>query len=280
MFHKIYLFFCLILSVTLIYWFFVALNFFNTKELRVSFLNVGQGDSILIQTPNSKNVLIDAGKNGEKTLTEIENYLDSDSKIDIFFITHFDSDHSGGALNILKRYDVEKIFTTFLRTNKRQEKELLAYIKQKSINEESVSSTSSFVLDDVEFYILWPSFEDNFSTNTSSIFLLIKYGNNEIVLTGDLSSNVEDFVVNKNKDLFSDIEILKAGHHGSKHSTSTFLLKTTSPDAVVYSYGKNSYGHPSKDVLSRVKAFMIQEFHTFDGSVSFCLDKITFRRCI
>ena len=144
-----------------------------------------------------------------------------------------------------------------------------------------------FTIDGVDFTVMWPIGNRVREKNAASIILLVAYGEVEILLTGDAPSAVEEEIIQLFEKELEDIEILKAGHHGSKTSTGEKLLLHTKPNALIYSAGKNNaYGHPHDIVKERVNVYKekhpkehIKSYKTTDGTISFCMTKKQFSLC-
>ncbi|RCW45408.1 MULTISPECIES: DNA internalization-related competence protein ComEC/Rec2 [unclassified Halanaerobium] len=240
--------------------FFVNPDF--NKNLEVVFLSVGQGDGIFIKFPDGRNMLVDTGppgadgRNANYNIIPFLNYRGID-KIDYLLITHFDSDHAGGAEFIIARKEVEAILIpSSLEKNK--------YYNSISQNHSKIfklSEVNSFQIGEVYIDFLNPS-QQNFTDdkNDNSLAFLMQYGDTKMFLTGDLSVKGEKRILNENK--LGKINILKAGHHGSSTSTSAELLDYTEPDLVVISVGKNNYGHPSKEVIQKLRKRQIPYLRT------------------
>ena len=255
--------------------------------LRIHFLDVGQGDSVLIETPNNSRVLVDAGR-GIRVLSALDDVLPMhDREIDVAVMTHPDADHIGGFVPVFDRYDVGSVVRSFISSGTNVYKSVMEATANEGSVVHLVSLPLSFTLDDVRFDTLWPIGENVRETNAASVVLLITYGSVQTLLTGDAPSAVEEFLVKSFGDMLYDIEILKAGHHGSKTSTSSVFLTHTQPNAVIYSSGKNnSYGHPHDEVLERIRLYSSEqgeqvpdEYRTSDGTVSFCVKAASFALC-
>ena len=273
------------------YWWYMLIFRSFTSEgrehVRIHFLNVGQGDAILIETPNNFQVLVDAGR-GIKILNALDELLPMhDRDIDAVVMTHPDADHIGGFVPIFERYAVGTVMRSFIDSDTRVYNAVSDAIRDEGSAEYIISKPYSFRLDGVQFYVLWPVGEYVTETNAASVVLLVSYGSVQTLLTGDAPIAVEDFVVSSFGTITEDVEILKAGHHGSKTSTSYEFLSHTKPNVIVYSVGKNnSYGHPHQDVIDRVEQYkenhpgeILNTYETADGTVSFCLTPAQFQLC-
>jgi len=220
-----------------------------------TFLNVGQGDSILIETPDGSRVLIDGGP-GDAVLTElaeVSGYLTRN--IDYVMVTHADSDHFEGVFEVANYYDPKAYYINIPAGSK---KELEEWWK-----EESTGFTAGDVLTlgEVEIEALWPAIPDGEEAvqfeedrNLSSIVVRVAYKDFCGILTGDAPVEVEEQLALEYAEAL-DCELLKVGHHGSSGSSSIEFLETVTPDVAVISVGaENRYGHPSAEVLERLKS--------------------------
>ena len=265
-----------LLGVAVISW----LPFLQTKNtncecLTISFLDVGQGDSILIETPDGFEMLVDGGPNAAvlRQLSKERSFFDRE--IDVVVTTHPDLDHIGGLVDVLKRYKVQ----TILRTENENDKsaaEAFAAAAQKESAEEILADAGQVLQlgASTTIQIFSPTGDERqWESNASSIVLRVVYGNTSFMLTGDAPQEIEDYLV-KTYGTQLDSDVLKLGHHGSKTSTSEAWLDTVTPRYTVVSAGlDNKYGHPHQDVMQRVFARNIQTSHTgTDGTVTFYSD--------
>lgn len=249
----------------------------NDKEyVDVYFLNVGQGDSIYIVAPNGNSLLVDGGQMDNRARDVLGKILKNiSSTVDVILGTHGDSDHIGGLTQILNTYTPSLFVESGYTSETDVYKMLQSKINKKKIENIFLYTKSKIVLDkksNVYLDVLHPSFEFvenrvkecedkkkknkkcislyNVDTNDMSLVLQLEYGNKKVLLTGDASIEVENFLM-KNNSLKTDI--LKLGHHGSKSSSGEYFLKDTDPEYSVVSAGfKNRYGHPHKSVIEAV----------------------------
>ena len=240
--------------------------------LSVSFLDVGQGDAILVQTPDGFEMLVDGGRDASvlRQLSTKRSFLDRE--IDVIVSTHPDLDHIGGLVDVLKRYKVQ----TIVRTENENDKSAAAAFAaaaQKENAEEILADAGQIINlgASTTIQIFSPTGDERqWDSNTSSIVLRVVYGNTSFMLTGDAPSEIEDYLV-KTYGTQLDSDVLKLGHHGSKTSTSDLWLDTVTPSyAVVSASIDNRYGHPHQDVMQRVFKRNIQTSHTgTDGTITF-----------
>jgi competence protein ComEC len=225
-------------------------------HLTVSFLNIGQGDAILIQGPTGEKILVDGGPD-RSVLRELSKKLwPWDRHIDVIIETHPDKDHITGLGYVLERYQVDYFLESGIpdqTATSLHVKEAVA--KEKGIHHIVVKRGMRLDIGGGAYAdVLFPDTDQSkqIVTNDGSVVLHVVYGKTSFMLTGDLPSPYEDHLVSLDgMNLHSDV--LKAGHHGSRYSTDNLWLSAVSPTYVVISAGKgNSYGHPHTEVLERV----------------------------
>lgn len=243
----------------------------NKDVLHVAFLDVGQGDSIFIQTPSGKQALIDGGAEEYVLQRELGAVLPwHDTSIDLLIPTHPDKDHIGGLEYALDRFSFDAVLQSRASANTATAKRVAEDIALETPKIISAQSGQVIILDStygVYLQILSP-FGDvsTWSDNDASTTFRLVYGEFEVMLTGDASTAVEDMLVQSGVDLQSDV--LKLGHHGSKTSTSEKFLQSVSPKYVVVSAGKNNtYGHPHEEVLEKVSQTSAQIISTINEGV-------------
>ncbi len=226
--------------------------------LTVSFLNIGQGDAIFIDAPNGNQLLLDGGA-GRAVLRELSKSMPFyDRSIDVVLASHADQDHVGGLPDVLNKYNVPVFLENGLAGKSSSYDELERIVKDRVSKDKikQIILRAGMVVDlgsGVELRILFPDRNPKgMDTNDSSVVAKLVYGETEFLLTGDSPKSIEEYLVNKKVDLKSDV--LKAGHHGSKTSSSNIFVKAVDPSYVVISAGKdNKYGHPHREVLEVFK---------------------------
>jgi competence protein ComEC len=254
----------------------------NTK---VTMLDVGQGDSFLIQASNGKQMLIDGGKDAT-VLAELAKVMPwGDRSIDIVLATHPDMDHIGGLDAVLKRYKVDMFLTSEVGGDTQEYKNLLAIVNKKKIPAYFVKAGMRFDLSSKDYFlVLFPDRDvAGWETNTGSV--VGKFvsgppaGGASVLFTGDSPAPIEQYL-SKSIPLLLDVDILKLGHHGSRTSTTAALLKVATPELALVSAGKNnSYGHPHKEVLTLLKQFNVPYISTqIEGTMTFETDGVRWYR--
>lgn len=224
------------------------------KRTEVVFLNVGQGDAILI-AQGTHQVLIDGGRSGKELLGRLGRHVPFwDRTIEVVIATHPDADHIGGLPALLRTYKVGEVLTTGAES----ETETSRLFQEAIVKSTSHEPTQIFRGAKIVFpkggellveYPLQPlpGIVSDGDTNEGSIVVRFTYGKTSFLLTGDLPR--EETVLPDEEA----VTVLKAAHHGSKYSTSDAFLNLVQPKEAVISVGKNSYGHPAPDVLARLE---------------------------
>lgn len=250
----------------------LILNFIP-KTFTISFIDVGQGDSMLISTPKGKKILIDGGGSrdeesfniGKQTL--IPYLLNKGiTKLDYILISHFDSDHVGGILSVLEELKVEKVIICEQEENEnyRRFKEI---VKNKKIKVYVVKKGDNVKIEEnILLNILWPKDEkikEN-AINNNSIVAKLNYKNFSILLTGDIEKIAENEILKEyeNSNILN-ANILKVAHHGSKSSSINEFLEKVKPQIALIGVGEeNTFGHPNEGVLKRLENINTKIYRT------------------
>lgn len=231
--------------------------FSQNTNLVVSYLDVGQADSIVIQLPNHKNVLIDGGNRGDAKFIKAYLLKSGIKKIDVLIATHPHEDHIGGLPQIIKSVEVEQVYMPKVTSNTKIFESFLLGLKEKKIKVRA-PKIGEFIIneEDLKLQVLSPKMEKYEETNDYSLVLKLTYKNRSFLFTGDASAYVEKEMLSGNVSLKSDV--LKVAHHGSKTSTSNPFLEALNPSIAVISCGKNNdYGHPHKATLKRFQGIKV-----------------------
>ncbi len=251
--------------------------------LKVSMLNIGQGDSFFIQAPNGSQVLIDGGRPDNKVLGELAKVMPAfDRSIDVMVATHPDSDHIGGLEQVLKRYKVG-LFLTSQEGDTSVSKAVFEAYRSSDAKGFYARHGLHITLDKAHGVVADILFPDRdvhgWETNAGSVVVRLSYGSKSFLFTGDSPSSVEHFLVQTEPKAI-DVDVLKLGHHGSKFSSSTEYLKATSPSLALISAGiNNTYGHPNVETMARLKVLAIPFLNTqIDGTVTLVTDGNTITR--
>ena len=247
------------------------INYLN-KNMFVTTIDVGQGDSLLIEYPHNKNVLIDTGgiinydnKNTYSLgINTIIPYLKSRGikKLDYLILSHGDYDHMGEAINLVNNFKVEKVIFNCGELNE-LEKDLIKVLDKKKIP--YYSCNKELNIDKNKLYFLNNKIYDNENDNSSVIYT--ELNNHKFLFMGDAGVEVEDDLIEKYN--LNDIDVLKVGHHGSKTSSSENFIDEVNPKYSIISVGKNNgYSHPNKEVLNVLENSKIYRTDQY-GSIIF-----------
>lgn len=244
--------------------------------MKVSFLDIGQGDAILIQTPSMQNILVDGGPDN-KILEHLGNLLPIlNDQIDMMILTHPHKDHIFGLIEVVKRYEVKQILISGINFKNSFYDEFLKEINKKNIKLTIASSDKDYNLGNgIYFDILYPNEsmlgKNIQNVNNSSVAFKLVYSNSKILFTGDNELESET------KELLSDFDfsanILKAGHHGSRTSSSLPYLMSVKPQTTVIQSGlNNEYNHPHSETLENLKNLNITvRRNDLEGNIIFLI---------
>ncbi|MCK4453970.1 MBL fold metallo-hydrolase [Candidatus Parcubacteria bacterium] len=255
-------------------------NLTQSQVLEVTFFDIGQGDSIFIQTPQKHQILIDGGPDStilEKLAEEMPFW---DRTIDLIILTHPEHDHVAGLLEVLRRYKVEQILWTGIKRDTAEYRKWQELIKKEETEGAKIfiaQSNQRILTRNVLVNILSPfenlEGQEVKNTNNSSIIARLVFGNNTFLFTGDAYKSVERELIERDITLNSDV--LKVGHHGSKTSSSEEFIQAVSPEIAVIQCGKdNPYGHPYPETLATLEKFGIKILRTDqNGDVKIISDR-------
>ena len=243
-------------------------SYYN-PNFEITYLDVGQADSIIIKYPhNKKNIMIDTGGIADTDYLVTTNktipYLRSIGiiKINILILTHGDYDHMGEAINLVNNFKVEKVIFNCGPYND-LEKDLIKELDKKKIK--YYSCIKELHLDQNKLYFLQTKEYDNENDNSNVIYT--ELNDYKFMFMGDASSTTEKEILDKYS--IPDIDVLKVGHHGSKTSSSKEFINEINPKYSVISVGKNNrYGHPNKEALDNLEKSKIYRTDQ-DGSIMF-----------
>ena len=241
--------------------------------LIVHFLDVGQGDSIFIELPGGKTMLIDASEYtyADKIISYIQGR--GHDRIDVLVATHPHSDHIGGMQYIVTAFDIGDIYMPRAVNNTKTFENLLAAIEKKNLSVHTARAGVSVSADEtVTIDIIAPVSEEYESLNNYSAVIKLVYGKTSFLFTGDAETLSEEEITAN-----VSVDVLKVGHHGSRTSTGAAFLSRVSPRYAVISVGEgNDYGHPTETVLKRLADQNIEVFRTdLDGTVVISSDGTT-----
>jgi competence protein ComEC len=236
----------------------------------IVYLDVGQGDSVLIRLPGRTEILVDGGGSpfsdfdvGKNTVVPALRALGVD-ELEVMIATHADTDHIEGLPSVLAEIPTQQLIIGADASGDPLYDRLLRAARYRGVDVQQVRRGESMRLGRARLEFLHPSVQpenpendDNADNDNSVVFVLHYDGRARALFLGDASVDIEKQLA------FADVDIVMAGHHGSSHSTSAALLQATSPDIAVISYGRNTYGHPHPSVLRRLEAVNANIFETY-----------------
>lgn len=243
--------------------------------LAVSYIDVGQADSIFLKLPDSKTMLIDAGE--KKSGKTVVDYIEAQNveRLDYVVGTHPHADHIGGMAEVINRFEVDKLYMPKAQSNSKTFENLLETIQQKGLKVTTAKAGVSIAEGaDYTIELLAPVKEKYEDLNNYSAVVKLTYGEHRFLFMGDAEAEVEGEIT---ADVKADV--LKVGHHGSKTSTSDAFLKKVAPKYGVIMCGvDNSYNHPSDSTLKTLNKAEVTVLRTdTDGTIVFTSDGKTLK---
>ncbi|MCH7322175.1 DNA internalization-related competence protein ComEC/Rec2 [Solibacillus sp. MA9] len=254
-------------------------------ELKIAFVNVGQGDCIVIELPYRKSVVvIDAGgllrfeqeawkerdKPYEVGRQVVVPYLKGRGiqKINTFILTHADADHVEGAEEVLREIRVSEVHVTPNSLDKEVMNDLLEELAKTKTTLIEKMASDGWQIGDVRFDYIWPH-DTVYDGNNDSLVLLVRQGAFKTLFTGDLEKEGEEEIVRLYSAAIEQLDVLKTGHHGSKTSSIEAFVEQTSPKLAIFTAGENNrYKHPNIDVITRFEQRQIPYLITgYDGTI-------------
>jgi competence protein ComEC len=239
-------------------------------NLHVVFCDVGQGDAVYIRTPQGTDIVIDGGPD-VGVLECLGKHLPFyDRTIELVILSHPQSDHITGLIEIIKRYHVLQIINSSARNETKEALLWEKLIKEKNVRQVIAEKGQKVLADrQVVLNILWPnvSLPQKNDVNELSTVVLLRYQNFSVLFTGDISGGIAEqlsFSSEKNYDDTIELQstILKVPHHGSKFGLSKKFLEEINPSLAIISVGKNSYGHPNSETIKLLNSLGINILRT------------------
>lgn len=262
-------------------------------NLHVVFCDVGQGDAVLV-VKGSFQMVVDGGPSGERLLSCLGRHLPFwDGRIEVVVNTHPQKDHLGGLDELLERYEVGRLIINGVFGGGKDGERLRRMVDEKDIEVVVPKEGDKLRFDDLRFDILWPekrmgsslAWSDNkrddltsemvlgknTDVNEVSVVGLLRYGEFEVLLTGDIGEDQEKKLLRKG--FSGEIDVLKVAHHGSRYSSSDEFIEKVSPKIAVIQVGKNHFGHPTREVLEKLEKVGARVFRNdLDGDVEVVSD--------
>ena len=241
--------------------------------MAVSFIDVGQGDSELIQLPDGRNILIDTGENSE--YDNLKSYLQSKGveRIDHCIATHPHSDHMGSMASIVEDFEIGEFYMPDIINDTVSYNRLLDALDEKGIEPNDVTAGDILLEEEgIRAEFLAPADTEYEDLNNYSAVLRLAYGDTAFLFTGDAETDSEQEMLNAGYELSADV--LKVGHHGSRTSSSSAFLDAVNPQYAVISCGKdNDYGHPAAQTIENLEERDITILQTQnEGDIVFLSD--------
>ena len=226
--------------------------------LYVHYINVGQGDSMLISVDDC-DILIDAGI--ADMGSTVSSYLKKQGvdDVELMINTHPDADHCGGLTKVLTDFKVEEVWASPLTKTTQAYKNFASAVTREGLTMKNPATSTVFAYGALTLTVLYNGVGTT-DSNDSSIVVMVEYESIRFLFTGDISTTIEDKLVNSKVDLRCDV--LKVAHHGSKYSSASSFLKATGAKYGVICVGTNTYGHPTSDALNRLKSAGISYYRT------------------
>ncbi|SHI61394.1 Metal-dependent hydrolase, beta-lactamase superfamily II [Geosporobacter subterraneus DSM 17957] len=246
----------------------------NSGLLEVHFIDVGQGDAIWIKTPQDQNLLIDAG--GNRYGDYVVDYLSSHGVTSLTAVigTHPHEDHIGGLDRVIDSFDIEKVYMPKVLHNTKTFEDVLDAVDRKGLKISTAKAGVPLALQGVDAEFLAPVSEKYKELNNYSAVLRLQYGTQVFLFMGDAEQLSEQEMLSSYPKAVFKANVLKVGHHGSTTSTGDPWLNAVNPQYAVILSGKdNTYGHPHKEILEKLKERDIKIYRTDEkGTIVFQSD--------
>ncbi len=250
----------------------------DPASAKISFLDVGQADCALVNLPNNKQILIDAGKSSD-VVSKIRSRMPAfDSEIEAVFLSHPDSDHVGGFVSVLNSYKVDKVYLNTDQSDSKTFDAILAEMDKQKISHEVIGSGRDVYIEDLRIKTLWPSENSgSLSENNRSLVLKLMIKSGVALFTGDLEIEGQNKLMSeyKEEDLLADL--YKVPHHGASGAWNESFAQKVKPKNAVISVGNNSYGHPGQSTITGLEKIGSKVYRTDQlGTIDFVLSEAGF----
>jgi competence protein ComEC len=221
------------------------------QELKVYFIDVGQGDAILIDLKDTE-VLIDGGDRSPGVVQYLKNYVDG--PLEIMVATHPHADHIGGLIDVLAAFEVQQIWHNGETATSKTYSDFMSAVNIENAKVDIATRGNVIESDGLSFKVLNPANLKG-TVNNNSIVLYLAYGDVDFLFEGDAENEAEGAMLVKSDMPVPDVKILKVGHHGSRTASSSDFLAVTTPEVAIYMAGEgNTYGHPHQETIQALSA--------------------------
>jgi beta-lactamase superfamily II metal-dependent hydrolase len=228
------------------------------EELKVHFIDVGQGDSILIDSGETE-ILIDGGDRSADVVPYLDKYVDGE--IEAMVATHPHTDHIGGLIGVLAHFDVDSIWLNGDTSTSRTYGEFMSAVNAEGTQIQVAKRGDQIKAGPLVLDVLNPTDPPLGSTNNKSIVLFLSFGDTDFLFTGDAEAEAEASMLAAH--LISGVEVLKVGHHGSRTASSKQFIVAAQPEVAIYMAGEgNSYGHPHQETIATLDEFGAEVYGT------------------
>jgi competence protein ComEC len=249
-------------------------------RLRITVLDVGQGDAILVDADRGSRMLIDGGPDPDRLLVALDAHVPPwDRRIDLVVLSHPHEDHVAGLALLMARYRVGRVVEPGMRGPGPGYRAWVSTLEAQGVRSGRLATGDAFIVDDVAFRVLWPDRgavppeppDTGTGINNVSIVLLGTFGHERFLLAGDIEEGIDPILLGRG---LPRVDFLKVAHHGSRTSSTAAFLDAVHPRVAAVSVGaKNPYGHPAPATIGRLRERGIRVFRTdLDGSVDITLD--------
>jgi beta-lactamase superfamily II metal-dependent hydrolase len=216
-------------------------------QLKVHYIDVGQGDSILLDL-GATEVLIDGGDGSPGVVSYLQQYVDG--PLEAIVATHPHADHIGGLGDVLDHFIVEQIWLNGGTSDSQTYANFMDKVNAEMAEVHYVKRGDKITIGNLLFEVLHPTMPLVSDTNDNSIVLELSFGEIDFLFTGDAGATPETSMLIA--EVIEDIDILKVSHHGSKYGTTANFLDTARPEVAIISVGNNTYGHPAPETVARL----------------------------
>lgn len=241
-------------------------------QLQVHYIDVGQGDSILIDLGETE-VLIDGGDRSPGVVPYLQQYVDG--PLEAMVATHPHADHIGGLVAVLDAFKVDDICLNGDTSTSQTYSDFISKVNAEMAKVHYVTRGDKITISNLTFEVLHSTMPLGPDTNDNSIVLELSFGEIDFLFTGDVGATPETSMIIA--DVVEDIDILKVSHHGSKYGTTANFLYTAKPEVAIISVGNNSYGHPAPETIARLTSADATIYRTdINGTIVVATDGLTY----